>query len=272
MIQTILRKKPFGLTALFSLLIMTFSACSIQGPGSVNSQDEEASASFRYALDARLTTRLSVKGVSGGIEIAGLADADSIVVTGERVVRSDDESDALAGLALLTVDFRQEGPDAFLTTRQPNRSEGRSYEVFYRVRLPRRIPVSLEQVNGLITAEDLTGPVRIASTNGNVECRELEGDCDISLVNGRIVCDAAPAAGGRCALSTVNGNVSLAIPDTTSGRLEASTVNGSVFVSGLDMTDIQSSKVSVSGTLGTGNGTIRVATVNGSIEVTGEGR
>jgi hypothetical protein len=272
MIQYIPRNKSFGFPALFSFFILTFSACSIHGPDSVNSQDEEASASFRYALDARQATRLSVKAVSGGIEITGLADADSIVVTGERVVRSDDESDALAGLALLTVELKQDGPDASVTTRQPNRSEGRSYEVFYRLRLPRRIHVSLEQLNGLITAEDFAGSVRIASTNGNVDCRKLEGNCEISLVNGRIDCDVAPAAGGRCALSTVNGNVSLVIPDTTSGRLEAGTVNGSVFVSGLDMGDIQSSKVSVSGTLGAGNGTIQVSTVNGSIEVRGEGR
>ena len=55
----------------------------------------------------------------------------------------------------------------------------------------------------------------------------------------------------------------------TSARLTASVVNGSITTVNLSMQDVSSSPTHLTGTLGSGLGTICLSTVNGLIEVAG---
>jgi hypothetical protein len=232
-------------------------------------QGEEARASFQYRLAADRTARFSVHGINGGIRITGGADGDSIEVWGERIVRSDDASDAEDHMTILTVNIQQGDSGIAVTTHQPSRTEGRTYEVNYHVRLPARLRTDVELVNGSVTVERISNDVRVSSTNGNVECRDIRGGCAVELVNGQIACGVALPARGACSLATVNGNVELTVPDSTSAEVEARVTNGNVSVSGLQVRNMQSSKTAFSGVLGGGEGTVRLTTVNGNIQMQG---
>jgi hypothetical protein len=191
-------------------------------------------------------------------------------VWGERVVRSDDFSDAQAHLALLQVVAQQTESGIAVHTDQPDHPEGRTYQADYHVRLPRSMSISVGLVNGEVSIEKMSDGLAVELVNGNVACREIQGDCRVALVNGRIDCDVALPDKGSCSLSTTNGNIILAVPDTTSARLEARVTNGSVSVSGLQLNDLRSSRTSVSGILSGGSGSIQATTVNGNIEILGK--
>jgi hypothetical protein len=247
---------------------LIFAGCFFD-PNHSHGQDEEARASFQYRLAADQAVFLSVHGLNGNIHVTGGADIDSIDVWGERIVRSDDASDAEDHLAMLTVHIQQGDSGIAVTTHQPSRSEGRTYEVDYHVRLPMRLRTAVDLVNGAVTVERISNDVRISSTNGNVECRDILGGCGIELVNGNIACEIVLPARGACSLTTVNGNVTLTVPDTTSAEVEARVTNGNVSVSGLQVKAEQSTRTAFSGVLGEGEGSVRMTTVNGNIQVQG---
>jgi len=260
--------------AVFGLLptVLILLSCCISDPvhwDDGNGGDKEASAAFQYTLPSAGIAHFIIRGVSGGIQITGSADADSIDVRGERIVRSDDMEDAEEHLELLTVKIQQIGSEMVVTTEQPNRSEGRSYEVRYRVRLPRRMALDATLVNGNLTIDSLSGKVGAALTNGTVQCLNLRGECTATVVNGPILCDVVLPVQGKCFLSTVNGNVSLSVPDTTSASLNAKVTNGTVSVSNLEVKDLISSRTAVSGVLGDGSGTIELSAVNGNVVLKG---
>jgi DUF4097 and DUF4098 domain-containing protein YvlB len=244
-------------------------SCTIHDPYHSHGQDSEASVSFRYTFLSDGVTRFSIHGINGNVDVTGSADADSVEVWGERIVRSDDQQDAEDHLELLTVEVNQADSGIDVQTHQPNQSEGKTYEVVYHVRLPKGLQVSAELINGTVTVDKIANRVSVSSTNGNVVCSDIEGDCEVALVNGLIDCGVALPTNGRCSLSTVNGNVSLVIPDTTSAGLDAKVTNGSVSVSGLQLKNMRSSRTSVSGTLGDGTGTIQLSSVNGNVQVEG---
>jgi hypothetical protein len=246
------------------------SSCTLSDPTHSHDQDAEARAPFLYQLAADGVTQFSIRGISGDIFIDGEADADTVEVWGERVVRSDDPSDAEEQLDRLTVEVRKNGTEIAVHTDQPNHSGGRSYMVNYHVRLPDSMKVGVQLTNGTVSIDGISNSVRVESTNGNIDCRKLRGDCAVALVNGEIDCEVALPGGGTCTLAAVNGNVNLAVPDTVSAQMEAKVTNGSVSVSGLQIKNMKSSRTSVTGTLGDGTGLIQVSTVNGNIDILGK--
>jgi DUF4097 and DUF4098 domain-containing protein YvlB len=67
----------------------------------------------------------------------------------------------------------------------------------------------------------------------------------------------------------VNGNLILAIPQTTSAQFSAKTSNGLVNVNNLPLNNAQITSRSVTGILGSGEGTINIEAVNGTVTVSG---
>lgn len=262
-----------GLTLAAALVpaLVGLSCCCITDPcDDSHGGDREARASFRYAAAAEGITMFSLEGINGNVEITGSPSADSVIVRGEREVRSDDEQDAREHLALLTVEFEASPAAVSVRTRQPNRNEGRNYTVNYHVVLPERLRASVVGVNGDAGIIGMAAPVSVDWTNGDLFCTDVHGGCEASLVNGRIVCDGTLPASGSIVLTGVNGNVSLAVPDSTSAQIDARTTNGTVTVSGLSVRDLNSSRTAVSGVIGGGRGTIRLTTVNGNVTLAGE--
>ncbi len=249
-------------------LVLFLMSCTISDPYS-GGQEGEASEAFSYAAASAGIGRLTLHGINGNIVVEGSDDADSIFISGKRMVRSESDEDAETHLQLLTVEIRKADPEIAVHTRQPNRNEGKTYQVDYRVRLPRGIRIAVESTNGEVEISAISDSVGISQVNGNIRCARLSGDCTVGLVNGQITCDVRLPVGGRCSLNTVNGNVSLSVPDTTSARLEAKVSNGTVSVSNLTVGDLKSSRTAVSGVLGSGEGTIQLSAVNGNVTVAG---
>ena len=70
-------------------------------------------------------------------------------------------------------------------------------------------------------------------------------------------------------MSKVNGSIQLSIPQNTSAEFSATVTIGDISVSNLVLQNQESTPNSLRGTLGAGQGTISLSTVNGNIRVTG---
>jgi hypothetical protein len=154
-----------------------------------------------------------------------------------------------------------------------SRGEGRGHRnndvsVDFEVRLPKGVNVGAWSVNGEVSVEGATGEVNAGSVNGSVEATSSGGPVQASSVNGTV-----HARMGRIGntedlnFSSVNGNVIAEFEQDIDAQIELSTVNGRfqtdwpVTITGrLDPRHLRA-------TIGKGGRRIRLATVNGNVEL-----
>lgn len=217
----------------------------------VSYHDVVARESFSYEVNVAGQTRLRLEGINGEVTITGVEGRASVTVEGERRVESDRPSDAEASLRELEVRIDQLGAEIFVETIQPKDTQGRNFIVDYQISVPKDMEVMLDNINGNIYLSNLSGSNLVDLVNGTIEGR-------LSLPPNGII-----------DLSTVNGTLDLDIPTDTSAVVTANIVNGSISVHNLSLRNSRSTKTSLRGTLGSGLGTIELAAVNGTIDVTG---
>jgi hypothetical protein len=123
--------------------------------------------------------------------------------------------------------------------------------------------------NGKITCKETAGNTQLQSHNGSITCEEVSGDIKVKTHNGSVKAFYSISAPPVCNISIVthNGSVSLTSPPNLSAKIDASTHNGSIHT---DLPITITGKVSkrkLTGTIGTGQGQLRLETHNGSINI-----
>jgi hypothetical protein len=110
--------------------------------------------------------------------------------------------------------------------------------------------VDAETVNGSVIVSTIGGPVNARTVNGSVRASmgkfDLRSDLQFSSVNGSVVAEFANDIDADVDLSTVNGRFLTDFPVTISGRIDPRRLRA---------------------TLGRGGPRIRLATVNGNVEL-----
>jgi DUF4097 and DUF4098 domain-containing protein YvlB len=224
------------------------------GPGpidiDVDPPEHEASASFAQdvALDGQ--TRVRLKGVSGQIQFQGEDGPGDLQISGTRRVSAGSMQDAREHLDMLNVKIHEGDEEIVIETEQP-RNDARSYQVDYTVRLPRGMTVHVEAVNG------------------SVRLGGMAQDAEVDLVNGAIEASLTLPVGGSVDLFTVNGDIDLDLQRDVSAQFSATLTHGQITVFDLPIHDRVATAHSLTGCLGDGSGVIRLALVNGDIEVRG---
>ncbi len=266
----------------FTILLVILSAASIwlvgcgdddgtsSCGGCVDNTDFAAEESFYQRIEFANQARLRLEGISGNIAIKGIVDSDSIIVSGTGRVRSESTEDAEDHLPLLEVRIRDLATEVAVRTQQPSQPEGRLYEVDYEIVLPAGMEVEANNVNGTITVDDISADVDIANVNGQIVLRDIAGSVDAAVINGQISGEVTLPPDGTIDMDVTNGIIDLEIPVDTSAEFYASIVYGEINILGnLDLQDAEITNMSVTGTLGAGEGDIRLAVVTGIINVTG---
>ncbi len=257
-------------------VVMLGIACSDSGPtspggvsGNVSNTSFVAEASFSSDVPVTNQSRLTLRGINSNIAIRGGSDSDSVLISGMRRVRSESPSDAQANLELLEVRVTEMGEEIVVQTIQPEDSGGRSFEVDYTITPPQSLEVSVTNVNGGVAVDNISAAVTVVNVNGEVDLRNVSGGAAVELVNGQIDATATLPRAGTIELTLVNGNVELEIPRATSAELAATVSNGTITLSDLTLENRTETPTSLRGTLGDGDATITLTTVNGTIRIAG---
>lgn len=123
--------------------------------------------------------------------------------------------------------------------------------------------------NGGVTAMQVSGTSKLSTHNGSITCKEISGDTQLRTHNGSVKAYYSESAQPVCNVSIVthNGGIEFTAPPDFSAAVEASTHNGSIKTD-LPITVIgELSKKKLTGTIGTGEGKLRLETYNGSIKI-----
>ncbi len=255
-----------GIFVIISLSFMVLS-CSDDDDEHITNTNYSASADFdyRYSVEDRIGLNLSA--INGSVSIAGEADLDSILITGERRVESSSVADAEEHLALLTVVVEPGTNQLSVRTEQPQQSQGRNYYVEYTVRVPATFSVNVNQVNGTVAVDSIQGGVNAQVVNGTLLLGDVVSNVQGNVTNGTVTCRMTILPTGICQLNAVNGTIGLQIPTNTSASLSATVVVGTINITGLALNNAVITPTHVGGMFGEGNGAITLSTTNGSIAI-----
>lgn len=242
---------------------------SVDSNGDVANTNFVAKESFSSKVRVFDQARLRLEAISGNVAITGESGSDSVIITGEKRVGSESTDDAEEHLQLLDVSVQDSENEIFVKTIQPEKTYGRSYVVDYTITLPKSLEVLAHNVNGTVTVDSLNNSVSVSNVNGLIALKEIFGSTLVELVNGEIEGKVTLPRDGTIGINLVNGNIDLDIPVNTSAEFSANVTNGNINVSNLFLQNEVSSPTSLHGTLGQGEGTISLRTVNGNISVAG---
>ena len=178
--------------------------------------------------------------------------------------------------------------DGLRSRRNDDDDDDRRIDVkaHFTVRVPAGVRLTAGTVNGEMRVRDLTSDVRASTVNGSVEVRNVGGEVKATTVNGAV--DVTTRSGPVNA-STVNGDIDVRMSSIPrDGEMSFHTVNGSVTVetpSSLDANvslDTMHGSISsdypvqlsgrfgprhAEGVVGRGGRSIRLRTLNGSVEL-----
>jgi hypothetical protein len=140
--------------------------------------------------------------------------------------------------------------------------------VDFEVRVPKGVNVGAWSVNGEVSVDGATGEVEAGSVNGSVDATSSGGPVQARSVNGTVHARMGKIGGSEdLDFSSVNGNVIAEFGEDIDAQIELSTVNGRfqtdwpVTITGrVDPRHLRA-------TVGKGGRRIRLATVNGNVEL-----
>lgn len=116
------------------------------------------------------------------------------------------------------------------------------------ITVPRTLGLTVQEVSGDVTVQDITGPVNLETVSGDIKANDLNGQISLSTTSGDI---KANAINGQVALSTTSGGI-----EVDHAQLHGQTTLHST-----------SGSISVTGSLDP-NGSYHMDTTSGDIQLT----
>lgn len=271
-----------GLTRWSVALALLFTT-TVAAPLSVRADDDDhadkwatGTPDFEWAGALKSGQSVVIKGVSGKI-IAGATSGDKVEIRAWKHGKHSDpaqvkiemvpSADGITVCALYPSPFGYPPNTCEAGDNSHSHTNNNDVEVRFVVRVPAGIGFSAHSVNGGVTAVGLTGAVSASTVNGSVEI-VTSGRAEASTVNGSIHASLGAASwSDPIKFQTVNGGISLSVPTNLNADVDASTVNGSIESDLPWLVHGKIGRTHMQGTFNKGGSPLKIATVNGSIEI-----
>lgn len=212
---------------------------------------------------------VSLSNMNGSVEFATW-DRNEVSIEAEKSARDD------AGLKRIEIVVTAEGDRITIKTKYHKDEEHswwwRNHHQFGSVHYVVRVPASLahlkvDVMNSNVTAENIRGNVKIATMNGRIRATGLQGDANLDTMNGRIHASFDKVgAGQKLSFDTMNGACEILLPADASAHVTAGTMNGRITCD-IPMTVERSKRRSLRGTIGKGEASLALDSMNGSLTI-----
>jgi len=220
-----------------------------------------------YAISAQ--GRVELDNINGAVHISTWdrnevkVDAIKSASTKERLDEARIEVDSGADHVSIATKY----PDHDHSSNWGSHNNPASVE--YTLTVPRGARLDeIKLINGSLDVTGVSGEVHASCINGKLEAHNLSGRAELSTINGRLEARFDQLAGSSVELNSVNGSLELTIPSDSKAEIEASTVSGGIHNDfGLHVNNHRFVGHDLRGELAGGGTRIKLANVNGSIEV-----
>ena len=238
--------------------------------GSVHSESAQGSE-FQWDKAVRAGQTVEIKGINGSVE-ATRSDGRRVEVLAVKTSQRGDVSsvriEAVEHAGGVTICSVYPSSGSRENSCEPGEGgrmnvSNNDVKVKFTVRVPKGVRLVARTVNGSIKAVDLESDLRAVTVNGSVDITTT-GRAQATTVNGSISARiGATELVDDLAFETVNGSITVHVPSGLNAEIDASTVGGRL------TTDfpLQLMRRQMHGVLGNGGPGLRLATVNGSIQL-----
>lgn len=248
---------------------------------------------FSRTVPLRSGSEVRLANVNGAVTVEAW-DRDEVKIEAEKRVKAGSDAEARRIMGLVRIDVTQDAKGLRIETKMPRRENGfldwlfgkdASIGVTYRLHVPRRAGLELENVNGGLTVTGTRGRARMETVNGPIVVTGVQGDLNLATVNGGVDVRRSAGAlrvtttngsvdaeltdlpeGSDLRFETTNGRVSLRLPRDARLSIDAATTNGRV-QSDFSVEGGQPGKRSLRGDINGGGGKLHIRTTNGSVEI-----
>jgi DUF4097 and DUF4098 domain-containing protein YvlB len=233
---------------------------------------EEIREEFHQTYPLSPTGRVSLENINGGVQIKVWDQASVQVDAIKRAYRRERLAEAKIEVSETEENIRikTEYPDENQNFRSGEGRYNNPAIVDYTLTVPRKAVLeSIELINGSIDIDGVEGNVKASSINGKVMAKGLAAEARLSTINGPLQVTFTQLDESKAIeLGSVNGNVTLIIPSNANASIRANTVHGGISSDfGLKVKHGEYVGHSLDGQIGTGGPRIKLANVNGGIQI-----
>jgi hypothetical protein len=226
---------------------------------------EEFHQTYALAADGRV----ELDNINGAVHISAWdrneVKVDAVKYAGTKERLEDAKIEIDSGKDYLSIRTRYPDHDQTFNWGSRNNPAG----VEYTLTVPRTARLDeIKLINGSLDITGVTGEVRASCINGKLEAHNLSGRAELSTINGHLDARFDQLLGSSVELNSVNGSLELTIPSDSKAEIEASTVSGGIENDfGLRVNHHRFVGHDLRGELGSGGPRIKLANVNGRIEI-----
>ncbi|RPH88864.1 MAG: hypothetical protein EHM72_21105, partial [Calditrichaeota bacterium] len=127
-----------------------------------------AESNFSLSVAAAEMNKLTLNAINGSIKIVGQENSDKVLLSGKKIVRSNNERDAHEYMQNIQVSIAQSGSSLIVTSDQPDDLDGRDVNIDYDIQVPSSWALTVSSYNGGCTFEHVRGDLMSSLTNGNI--------------------------------------------------------------------------------------------------------
>lgn len=253
---------PAGLAA--AALVLTGCGLPV-GPLGIKATD-----TWTHSYPLSRAGEVTIANTNGRIEVEGV-DSETVEVEALKIASGATEQLARDLLPRIPIEEHASPDFVSIETRRLNGFLiGASYEVRYKVKVPKGATIRATTTNGGVSVTGMDGRVIARTTNGGILATQIAGGIEARSVNGGVRVQFASTGTQPAELRTVNGGVHVALPAAAKATVSATWVNGGINMTGLQFEVKEQSRRRFEGRLNGGGATIEVATVNGGITIGSE--
>lgn len=235
----------------------------------VTAASAEVTEHFSQTYPLAANGAVSLTNLNGDIEVVGW-DKNEVSIKAEKSARDEEDLKKIEIIVEATADH------VSIKTKHHKRDDeswwrrhGNTFgAVRYTVRVPAQLRrLKIDAMNSNISTEKVSADVKLETMNGRIRAVGLTGNAELDTMNGRISASFDRlTAGQKVSVDTMNGQCEVFVPADASARVAASSLNGRVS-SELPMTIEKSSRRSLRGALGKGEGSLSLDSMNGSLSI-----
>ena len=210
---------------------------------------------------------LDVETNVGSIAVTG-ADVSDCNITAEITVKAKTMEEARTLAEEVKIEVETRGDKLTIKAKKPAELKKRPLTVDFKITAPKQLKLSCSTHVGDVKVSEIQGRIEASVNVGNIICEQVLADVALESNVGDVkvkYADSAPSA-CRAEITTNVGNIRFRGPPELSAQVDASTNVGSIETAH-PITIVGKVGKSINGTIGSGEGTIRLKTNVGSIEI-----
>ena len=249
-----------------SLVVCLCTLAVFSGCGDFNFRAKHA-RTVNMSVPVGQVTELCVETTVGSITVTGAEVADCNI-TAEITVKAETQDEAQKLAEQVEIEAKPDGDRLIVKASKPAELKKRKLEVKFDIVAPRQLKVDCSVNVGSVNVSQMNERIEVSGNVGSIFCRNVVGDINLNSNVGSVEVEYAEGAAAACnaTITTNVGSIDFAAPAQLSAQVSASTNVGSVKTD-KPITVVGKVGKSINGTIGAGEGKIRLETNVGSIHI-----